>query len=182
MLFNLFGKKDDAADEHVFTDRAYVSTAAKMNACAELARKEPESLFICWFPETAGRFREFFRQQGLDENLLTEARHIHSSKVEGRKPVFVEHYPLHSREIDLIKNWSQEKIIVFSALDEPLFKHFGSDKVIPMIKMLGMKENEAIEHSLVSKSIIKGQEKIAGMVSLEVAANSQAEWMEKNIK
>lgn len=182
MLFNLFGKKDDAADNHVFTDRAYVSTAAKMNACAELARKEPNSLFICWFPETAQRFREFFRQQELNEDQIIEARHVHSSRIQDKKPAFTEHYPLHGRELDLIKNWSQEKIVVFSALDEPLFKHFGSDKVIPMIKMLGMKENEAIEHSLVSKSIIKGQEKIAGMVSLEVAANSQAEWMEKNIK
>ena len=75
-----------------------------------------------------------------------------------------------------------KNIIVFSALDEPLFKHFGSDKVIPFMKMLGMKEDEAIEHSMVSKSIIKGQEKLSGMVSLEQSANSQAEWMEKNIK
>ena len=54
MLLIYSERRDDAADEHVFSDHAYVSTAAKMNACAELARKEPESLFICWF----------FRQRG----------------------------------------------------------------------------------------------------------------------
>ena len=51
-----------------------------------------------------------------------------------------------------------------------------------MVKMLGIKEDEAIEHSLVSKSIINGQEKIAAMVDTEQLANSQAEWMTKNIR
>jgi preprotein translocase subunit SecA len=66
-------------------------------------------------------------------------------------------------------------------MDEPLFKHFGSEKLIPLMKMMGMKEDEVIEHSMVSKSIMKGQEKIAQQVSLEQTAGSQEEWMRKNI-
>lgn len=182
MLFNLFGKKDDDAENHVFVDRAYVTTAAKMNACADLARKEPDRLFICWFADTAVKFKGFFRQQGLNESLVTETHHLHASKLQNKKPVFVEHYPLHTKELDLIRNWDAEKIIVFSAMDEPLFKHFGSEKLIPLMKMLGMKEDEVIEHNMVSKSIIKGQEKIAQQVSLEQSASSQEEWMRKNIK
>lgn len=182
MIFNLFGKKEESGDNHVFVDRAYVSTTAKMNACAELARQEPDRLFICWFADTATRFKEFFRQQGLDENLITDTHHLHTSKLQNKKPVFVEHYPLHTKELELIKNWSTEKIIVYSALDEPLFRHFGSDKLIPLMKMMGMKEDEVIEHAMVTKSIIKGQEKIAEKVSLEQSASSQEEWMRKNIK
>jgi len=182
MLFNLFGKKDDPSENPVFTDRAFITSTAKMNACAGLARKDPAHLFICWFPDTAVKFREFFRQQGLEESCITETHHVHISKLIDRIPVFVEHYPLHSKEIELIKNWDKKNILVFSSLDEPLFRHFGSDKMIPVIKMLGMKEDEAIEHSMVSKSILKGQEKIAEQVSLEQSANSQDEWMKKNIK
>lgn len=182
MLFNLFGKKDSDADNHVFTDRAYVSEAAKLKACADLAKKEPNHIFICWFPETASKFKDYFAQQGLSTEIIIEARHIHTSKIEDKLPVFAEHYPLHEKEIDLIKNWPGEKIMVFSSLDEPLFKHFGSDKIIPFIKMLGMKEDEAIEHTMVSKSIITGQEKIAKMVTLEQYAASQEEWMLKNVK
>ena len=182
MLFNLFGKKDEGADNHVFVDRAYITTVAKMNACAALARQEHDRLFICWFADTAVMFKDFFRQQGLDENMITETHHLHASKLLNKKPVFVEHYPLHSKELELIKNWQAEKIIVFSAMDEPLFKHFGSDKLIPLMKMMGMKEDEVIEHSMVSKSIIKGQEKIAGQVTLEQSAASQEEWMRINIK
>jgi hypothetical protein len=182
MLFNLFGKKDDEADNHVFVDRAYVSTVAKMKACAELAKKEPGHVFICWFADTAVQFKEFFHQQGLDENLVTETHSLHASKLLNKIPVFVEHYPLHTKEVDLIKNWEAKNIVVYSALDEPLFRHFGSDKLIPLMKMLGMKEDEVIEHNMVTKSIIKGQEKIGQQVTLEQSASSQEEWMRKNIK
>ncbi len=188
MAFNLFGKKsagsggENDSTGSIFIDRAYVSTAAKMNACLELARKEPNYLFISWFGETARKFKDLFSQHEIDENRVTEARFIHPSLLQHKIPVFVEHYPLHAKEMELIKNWDAKNILVFSSLDEPLFKHFGSDKVIPLMKMLGMKEDEAIEHSMVSKSIIKGQEKIAIQVGLEHSANSQAEWMEKNIK
>jgi hypothetical protein len=182
MLFNLFGKKEDDTENHIFADKAYITSAAKMNACAELAKKEPDHIFICWFNQTAIAFKEYFKQHGLDENLVTETHHLHASKLQNKKPVFVEHYPLHGKELELIKNWEAKKIIVFSAMDEPLFKHFGSEKLLPIMKMLGMKEDEVIEHPMVSKSIIKGQEKIAEQVSLEQTATSQAEWMEKNIK
>ncbi|MEO6253418.1 MAG: hypothetical protein ABIO79_08945 [Ferruginibacter sp.] len=182
MLFNLFGKKDVAGGDQVFIDRAYVSTAAKMNACAELAKQEPNHVFIAWFADTAVKFKEFFRQQGLDESRIMETHHLHASKLQNKIPVFVEHYPLHAKEMELITNWDAEKIIVYSAMDEPLFKHFGSEKLIPLMKMLGMKENEVIEHNMVSKSIIKGQEKIAEQVSIEQSANSQEDWMRKNIK
>jgi len=182
MLFNLFGKKDAAADDHVFVDRAYMTTAAKMNACAALAKNEPNYQFICWFADSAVKFKEFFRQQGLDETRIIETHHLHASKLQNKVPVFVEHYPLHTKEIELIKNWDAEKIIVYSAMDEPLFKNFGSEKLIPLMKMMGMKEDEVIEHSMVSKSIIKGQEKIADQVSIEQSAGSQEEWMRKNIK
>jgi hypothetical protein len=182
MLFNLFGKKDDDGENHVFIDRAYVSTAAKMSACAELAKKEPNHVFICWFTDTAVKFKAFFIQQGLDEDRITETHFLHGAKLENKVPVFVEHYPLHIKELDLIKDWGAEKIIVYSAMDEPLFKHFGSEKLIPIMKMLGMKEDEVIEHSMVSKSIINGQEKIAQQVTIEQSASSQEEWMRKNIK
>jgi preprotein translocase subunit SecA len=66
-------------------------------------------------------------------------------------------------------------------MDEPLFKHFGSDKMIPLIKLLGMKESESIEHSYVTESITKGQKKIADKVIVEQSANSQGEWMERNL-
>lgn len=44
-----------------------------------------------------------------------------------------------------------------------------------------MKEREAIEHSYVTESIIKGQGKIANKVIIEQIADLQVEWMIENM-
>jgi len=182
MLFNLFGKKDDEAPESIFTDKTYMTTAAKINACIALAKAQPDTLFICWFTNTLKTFKAAFTQYGLDELKVIDVKQIHSGMLQNKTPVFTEHYPLHDKETELVAHWPTQKIVVFSAMDEPLFKHLGSDKMLPLMKLLGMKEEEAIEHSLVTKSIIKGQAKIAAAVTLEQPANSQEEWLERNFK
>ncbi|MES2429754.1 MAG: hypothetical protein V4556_02385 [Bacteroidota bacterium] len=181
MFFNLFGKKEDDSN-HIFIDKAYISGEGKMNGCIKLAKEDPATIFIAWFSETEKLYKDAFEKNGLDESRVSNFHHLHAAKLEDRSVVFLEHYPLHEKETELIKNLSQEKFIVFNSLDEALFKHFGSEKMIPMIKMLGMKEDEPIEHKLVSQSIIKGQEKIAAMITVEQSASSQEEWMMKNIK
>ncbi len=181
MLFNLFGSNEAENEERVFADKVFMSSNAKMNACLQLAKDQPGTLFIAWFSHTAKTCQDYFIQNGLNEFKLTEARILHAAQLQNRTPVFLEHYPLHSKEIDLVADWQQKNIMVFSSMDEPLFKHFGSDKMIPLIRLLGMKENEAIEHSYVTQSIIKGQQKIADKVIIEQSANSQEEWMERNL-
>lgn len=181
MFANLFGKKEEDHGNHIFKDRAYMSSAAKMKACADLAKSDEAFIFIAWFSDTAKQFRNYFVQNNIPESRVVEARQIHAAPATSQKPVFVEHYPMHSKEEDFVKNWPHQNMPVYSAMDEPLFKHFGSEKIIPMMKLMGMKENEVIEHNMVSKSIIKGQEKIEAQVTLEQAASSQAEWMQKNL-
>lgn len=179
MLFNLFGKKKQAVG--LFKDRVYIGSEAKMNACLQLAKEKPETIFIAWFSDTAKLYKDFFLQHEADASNIILAREIHSGKFQNHSPVFLEHYPLQEKEKALVASW-QQPILVYSSLDEPLFKHLGSDKVIPIVKMLGMKEDEPIEHAMVSKSIGKGQEKMASQVTIDQSAHSQKEWIEKNIK
>jgi preprotein translocase subunit SecA len=49
------------------------------------------------------------------------------------------------------------------------------------MKQLGMKENEVVGHSLVSKSIVNAQEKLERKAVAEKHATSQDEWFLKNI-
>lgn len=181
MLFNLFGKKEEEASKSIFTDRCYMTTPAKLKACAALAKENPGTLFICWFNATLELFKNHFAQQGLDTSLLMDARHFNAGMLHDKKAVFTEHHPMHSKELELVKNWTLQPIVVYSAMDEPLFVHFGSEKMLGLMKLLGMKEDEVIEHSLVTKSIIKGQDKIAAAVQQEQPASSQKEWLEKNL-
>ncbi len=181
MLFNLFGKKEPK-DGGSSKDIVWASTAAKFNALAELHKKDPAILFIGWFPETVKSFREYIKQFNIDDQHVMEAKFVHGNHVQQRLPVFIEHYPLHEKETALLTTLNIKEAIVYSALDEPFFKFLGSDKIIPMMKMMGMKEDEAINHSLVSKSIQTGQEKFAAKVTVDQTANSQEEWIAKNLK
>lgn len=181
MLSNLFGKKEDTESPAVFKDKVYIHSNGKMNACLQLARSQPGTIFIAWFNETEKKYKAFFTQSGMEESRITAVDKFDKTLLQTQHPAFLEHYPLSAKELGLVNDWQQTGIPVFSSMDEPLFKHFGSDKMIPLIKLFGMKESEAIEHSYVTESIIKGQRKIANKVLIEQTADSQAEWMNKNM-
>lgn len=182
MLSSLFGKKEEGEGTNIFKDKVYIHSAAKMNACLHLATQNPETLFIAWFELTAENFRSFFTNNGIDASRVLMASAVDAKILINQEPVFLEHYPLHAKECALVNDWQLMNIPVYSAMDEPLFKHFGSDKMVPLIKLLGMKEAEAIEHSYVTESIIKGQNKIANKVVEEHLAASQGEWMKINLE
>ena len=182
MGFKLFGRKEKGDQDSVFSDRIYMNTAAKMSACLALANAEPATVFITWFSDSAKKLKEYFTANGSTGMNIVEAHHGHSALMFNKTVVFAEHHPLHEKEKSLVANWEQKKFIVFSALDEPLFARFGSEKIVSMMKSLGMKEDEAIEHGMVSRAILNAQEKIARSVIMEQSANSQADWMTKNTK
>ena len=178
MLFNLFKKKEN---EVIFTDKIFMSTAAKINACIALAKQEPDVLFIAWFAHTAKEYQSIFTRELLDEKKIVHAKHLHTGKINDIRPVFLEHFPLHSKETDLVKNWGLQTIEVYNSLEEPLFKQLGGDNIIALMKQMGMQEDEMIEHPLISKSILNAQEKITQKLNFEQFADSQKEWIEKNI-
>ena len=182
MLLNLFGKKEESESDVIFKDKVFLNTTGKMNACLRLANENPDAIFIAWFTETAKQYKAFFTENNISEARIIEASAANQQTVQQHQPIFLEHYPLNTKELALTADWQLKGIPVLSAMDEPLFKHFGSDKMIPIIKLFGMKESEPIEHSYVTESIIKGQNKIANKVIEEKTAHSQGEWMEANME
>lgn len=180
MLFNLFGKKEQSHGDELFKEFVWMNSHAKFTALADLYQKDPQVLFVAWFADTAKAFREFIKALNIDESKVIETKYLHGNHSQ-QHLVFIEHYPLHEKELSLVESLHLDQVMVYSALDEPLFRQLGSDKIIPMMKMMGMKETESIQHTLVTKSIAKGQEKFAAAVSVEQPANSQAEWIEKNL-
>ena len=67
------------------------------------------------------------------------------------------------------------------SLDDPLIDMFAGEWVKGMLKKLGMKEDEAIESNMVSRSIKDAQKKIASQAVGNSQADSAAEWLEKNV-
>ena len=178
MLFNLFKKIEPAV---IFTDKIFISTEAKINACIALAKQEPDVLLIAWFADTVKEYQSIFARELLDKNKIVDVKHLHAGKINNYRPVFLEHFPLHIKEKELVKKWGLKKIDVYNSLQEPLFTQLGGENIIALMKQMGTKENEMMEHPLISKSIRNAQEKIAQKLNFEHSADSQKEWIEKNI-
>jgi hypothetical protein len=100
--------------------------------------------------------------------------------------LFAGHYPLPSKEDQLIQKlnaaFPQCPIIFYSSLDEPAVEIFGSDRIVGLLDKMGMKEEEAIEHTMVSQSMKRARAKIESRVAKEIVTQSEAEWYAKNVK
>ena len=62
------------------------------------------------------------------KHRIIEAKYLTPAQLQSNTAVFTEHYPLHGKEENFVENWETKNILVYSAMDEPLFKHFGSEK------------------------------------------------------
>jgi len=175
-MFNLFRKKEPSLK---VIDKIWMTETAKFQSIADEWKKDNSIHFIFWFDDTLQRASDFLAAQNTAPHTFFTAREI--SNHSGSKIIFAEHNPLQQKEKDLFEKLNLEEVTVWSSLDEPLFKHFGGDKIVGMMKQLGMKESESVEHKMISKSIVSAQEKIADKVQFEQSARSQKEWLEKNL-
>lgn len=100
--------------------------------------------------------------------------------------LFSSHYPLTALEGKVTQKlkllFPKSSLTFYSSLDEPIFDLFGGDNLTALLEKLGMKEDEAIEHSMVSRSMERAREKLATMVKHESPAHSAEEWFQKNVK
>lgn len=177
-MFGFFKKKE--AQVKVI-DKVMISMEGKLHAMYSYWTKNKNIQFIFWFDETLRRAEAFFATQTNEPIVLLTARESSTHLLAGKIAVFGEHYPIHSKEEALYKKLNLEKVEVFSSLREPLFEKFGGDKIIHLMLQLGMKEDEVIEHTMISNAIRKAQDKIEQKLLLEQTAHSQEEWLIKNV-
>lgn len=162
------------------TDTVWVSTDAMLAGMVKWASENPTGVIASWFKaDLAIMQRAFSIENAAAKIALTSS--LTPEQVRGRKLLLMGHYPLAATEAALAENLGLKKLFVYAALDSPLFKRFGGDRIIEVIRTMGMKEDEGIEHSLVTSAIKKAQGKIAEKTSVERTANSEEEWMLLNL-
>ena len=152
----------------------------EIKAFAEEWGRNNDTLFIFWFEETLQRVLDELNQSSSGPFQLFMAREIAKMHITGKPVVIAEHYPLAEKENELYKKLDLKEVKVWSALDEPLFHRFGGEKIIQLMRQLGMKEEEPVEHNMISKAIRNAQEKIASKITVEQSARSQQDWLAKN--
>lgn len=176
-IFNFSQKKKATPN---IKDMIWMSESAKLLGCFKLIQEQQDFVVVAWFSKTQEEFHQFLNEQhglGIEIHL---SQTVISTQVSNKKLIFLEHFPLRSKEENLILNLNPTQVIVLSSLNEPLFEIFGSDEIIRMMKSLGMKEDEMIEHPMISKSIVKAQRKFEQKIIYENSANSSREWFERN--
>jgi len=176
-MFDFFKKKKDKI---TIVDKIWMTQAAQLNAIVSQKKNNPDSIFIFWFDDSFRQAESFLQETSISSSDRLMAREAHASQLENKQIIFAEHYPLLQKEHELFAKLNLTEVQIWSALDEPLFKQFGSDKIIGMMKQLGMKEENAIEHNMISKAIQNAQEKISKKVLLDQTCSSQEEWMKRN--
>lgn len=72
------------------------------------------------------------------------------------------------------------QIAHFLSLEDAVLKAFCSDRVLGILRQIGMQEDEAIESAMVSRQVRKAQRRIEGRTFGSLQAASAAEWLEKN--
>ena len=180
MPFSFFGRKNSGDFPKQFTDISFASLPAKEHAVTQYAKENPGSVFIGWFSQTLAEFRGLFAANGMDENRVTDAKHFSALRTGAGEIIFLEHYPLHEKEIALVRESTQQKFTVYNSLTEPFFTHFGSEKIIELMNRMGFGENEPLQHPMISTAVKNAQQKLAKKITIEQSAVSQQEWMRKN--
>jgi hypothetical protein len=178
ITMSLFGKKHELV---TITDVIFISTTAKFQACIEQTRENGNTIFIAWFEETLQRMQVFFKEQNVPAQTILY-RQATTHLINSNNIIFAEHYPWQKKETALFQSLNLKEVTIFSSLDEPLFKYFGGDKMIEIVHSMGMKDNEALQHPLITKALKNAQEKIEKKIVIEQSALSQRDWFERNLK
>lgn len=146
---------------------------------AQWLAEHANGIVAFWFPEDRAALLKTLQESLAERVVLTDG--LTAEMLKGKQLLVAGHYPLAAGEAAFAEKAGLKKMLVFSALDSPLFKRFGGDKIIEVARGMGMKEAEGIEHFLVSSAIKKTQGKITDQVSSEMPAQSEAEWMQLNL-
>ena len=96
------------------------------------------------------------------------------------------HYPVagpEDRVVEKLRQGTGPVPIVFGlSLEDPLFESLGTDRLKTLMETLGMKEDECIEHTMVSKAISRARKKLEDQAKDERRTATESEWFTRNIK
>ena len=176
-MFNLFNKEN----KPTITDKVFIHTKNKWPYCQKILNENSKTIFIGWFDDTIEELESYFSQTNVNAAIL-KARTARRSQIEGAQLIFIEHYPMKTKEDQLFDQLSLKKVLFLTAVDEPLLKYFGGERLMQIMENMGMKEEDPIEHKFITQSIVNAQKKIESKVLIEQSTRSQSEWMERNLK
>ncbi|HRE63957.1 MAG TPA: hypothetical protein PKU77_09220 [Ferruginibacter sp.] len=175
-MFGLFKSKEKKVS---ITDLIWMTDAAKKAGLIELLQQKPNAVVCGWFADTVNDMKVFL-QQKLPHKRILLTRDLHGSITNGNEIIFIEHYPLYTKEQTIFQSINATEITVISSFDDPLFSIIGSANLPDMMRRMGVQESESLSHKLISNSIAKAQQKLEKEINYIVPTDSAKEWYRIN--
>lgn len=99
--------------------------------------------------------------------------------------IFIEHHPSFNVEKNtkdvLYNNLSIKEVQFYTSFDDKLLQLFGAERILNLMEKMGFKEDEVIEHNMVSQSIEKAQQKIDTEVLYASDTRNRLDWFKINL-
>jgi hypothetical protein len=182
----------------VAADKIWLTADAKFAGIskdvAKRSNKQPAAiLLVAHFPDTLARLQELVANStavpttaALATNLMPDlAAGLQLGPSTTIDLIVAERHPLASADAH-VQNFAASlpcrcRIGHHLALDDPLVHAFAGEWVRNLLGKMGMKENESIESTLITRRIKGAQKQIESQSrGCDLPARSAAEWLERN--
>jgi hypothetical protein len=134
-------------------------------------------------PDSSTQHKTVFCADAFQAEYLLKNSSFDKNKI---RFLFESHYPLiapEQRVLDELHTLTGASMFTFHiSIDGPLMQVFDMGNVMSIMEKLGYKDDECVEHAMVSRSILRAREKINESVPNEIKAASEKEWYDRNVR
>jgi hypothetical protein len=159
------------------TDLVWITSAAKQKGALDYLTKNRPDLCLAWFEQTQRTFNRHLNEENHMNIEIKLAGSMRLFDLNKKTAVFLEHYPVYSKEANLLSEYRPDHVCFLNSLDDSIFQLFGGN-VASLMRGLGLGEDEYIENDMVGNAVMKAQKKLEKKFRDDFYARSGEEWME----
>ncbi|MCB0506979.1 MAG: hypothetical protein KDD21_01640 [Bacteroidetes bacterium] len=189
-MFDFFKKKNVLKT----TDYIFRSEEAKYQKLAVNLLAQKKVLLLYYFEDTKQQLINILQANNIAFSeiesaaptvyLLQASTLLNKINISDYHIIFAEHHPSFQIENNikqhLVETLSQNEVIFYTSLEDVLLQKFGSERIIAILDKMGFKEDEIIEHKMISDSIINVQQKIDKQLQFTSDTRMRKDWFEIN--
>ena len=192
-MFGLFKSKKK---EITVKDLVLKSDTAKYKGLVRRLNQSDKVIILYYFEDTKEELENYLDTQSIQYTttnsfaakvwIMKANSILQKSDVNNRDLLFIEHHPSFKKEKEItdhiMNNLSVNEVTFFVSLEDELLKFFGSDRISDMMEKMGFKDDDALEHTMISKSIERTQMKMDESVLMPSDTRNSKDWFTMNLK
>lgn len=189
-MFDFFKKKKEIKT----TDYIFRSEEAKYQKLVANTLAQKKVLLLYYFEDTKQQLIHTLQANNIAFSemestttavyLLQAATLLNKINISDYHIIFAEHHPSFQTENNikqyLVETLLQNEVIFYTSLEDVLLQKFGAERIIAILDKMGFKEDEIIEHKMISDSIVNVQQKIDKQLQYASDTRMRKDWFEIN--